>query len=135
MRIGRTTAPPGRTGQIPHRSQAPGPAFLLPDTVAGAADEAGDATAAEAVPALPAAGISPPAPAGEADDRDAVAHAVTLLETLSDLQAATLIGQEAEMAQRLAALPDSVPRTNSPGLDAVLQAIAQRSAIERARRQ
>ncbi len=105
---------------------------------------AGEAVEAE----LPAAAMPAPVPlltlqaaeseakpgVGEAAaDHAAARHGETLLGALRGLQLAMLGGAGAE--HDLARLADGLPHATDPGLDSVLRAIAQRAAVERARRE
>ncbi len=65
-------------------------------------------------------------------DRAAIVRGETLLGTMRDLQLAMLGGDT--VGDRLDALSEDLPGSADPALNDVLRAIAQRAAIERARR-
>ena len=111
--------------------------FALPDVAAEAvadmsAEAPAEASAAGQVPllALQAAGMADVP--GEMDSA-AARHGEGMLGAMRGVQLAMLGGGDARNA--LARLADNMPQATDPALNAVLQAIAQRAAIERARRE
>ena len=78
-----------------------------------------------------AAETAPPSPAQL--DREAAQHGDAMLKTLTRLQLAALGTEDAEARGALAALAGSLKPAADPGLNAVLQGIAARAAVEAAR--
>ncbi len=133
MRIGQPGAPAAAARRVAARRCSEG--FAVADD---AADDAPDVPAASAPAPAQAVVLLSAAPAGgrQADpaaDRQAAGHGRAMLGALAGLQAATLGGGGAAAHQALAELTRAVPEAADPGLSAVLQAIAQRAAVELAR--
>ena len=68
-----------------------------------------------------------------ADDAAASRQGSELLQAMAGLQRALLDGTGQAAQQSLADLARTLPKSADPALNAVLQAIAQRAAVERAR--
>ncbi len=66
-------------------------------------------------------------------DREAGRHGRAMLGALAGLQLAGLDGDTIAARRTLADLARALPAGASPGLDSILQAIAQRAAVELAR--
>ena len=130
MRIGGTNMSP-RTA--PARPRPPGRGFALPDGDEGA-------VASRTWQAAPSASIDAVMPgpdrAGEdrpVSDREARRHGQAVLDALAGLQLAQLSGDPHASLAGLAKLAAEAPAASDPGLQAVLQAIAARAAVELAR--
>jgi len=110
-------------------------------TIAPEAEGAGEAAGNEQLSAAPhmmnlaAMTASPPSNPGSVRESDHVAasHGCALLGALAGLQLASLDGDEVAARRTLAELARALPQATDPGLDSILQAIAQRAAIELAR--
>jgi len=98
-------------------------------------EAAGQAAAAESAAA--ASAPAPPAAPLPADpqlrDRQARQHGNALLRALAGVQASLLGASTAAARQQLAALATTCPHAADPDLDATLQAIAVRAAVELAK--
>jgi hypothetical protein len=137
MRIEKTGGPPPGRSKPVRRSAA---GFALPAEPADPASPA-EAAHSEAPAALTqAACVSLVDLAGDAsdapsrpDDRSAASHGSVLLQAMARLQVALLDGHEADARQTLAALAGAMPSAADPELETVLQAVAQRAAVELAR--
>ncbi len=136
MRIGQAGAPaqaPASRRAAPRRH---GESFAVTEDDVGDAPELPAATAsaqASAVVVLSAGPAGGGLQADTAANRKAAGHGRAMLGALAGLQAAALGGDGAAAHQALAELACAVPEAADPGLGAVLQAIAQRAAIELAR--
>jgi hypothetical protein len=132
MRVDAVSTPPAGGPRRPRRGQA---AFAIdPDEAAGEA--APDIAAAPALQAIALPVVGGPradATAREVADGAAKGHGEALLHALAGLQHAVLGAGGAGARAALAALAQDLPRAADPALDAVLQAIAQRAAVELAR--
>jgi hypothetical protein len=97
-------------------------------------EAAAPALAGVSVASLQAA-LSAPVDAAPADAADCTAtrHGRAMLGALAGLQAAALGGDTVAARRTLADLARALPAGASPGLDTILQAIAQRAAVELAR--
>jgi hypothetical protein len=131
---------PTGTGQVAAggvRRRRPSP-FALPaedeDERGGAVEAMGqpDGAAAVVAPSGPPPTPQQPAPL-PADRQAATQYGRAVLDALAGLQAAVLGGAGAGPRERLTELVRGLPRAAEPSLDAVLQAIAQRAAVELAR--
>jgi hypothetical protein len=106
-----------------------------PGAGAAEADPGGEATAPATVnltalqAAQPGQAEAPP----QETDRQASRHGRAMLGALAGLQLASLGGDRVAARRTLADLARALPAGASPGLDAILQAIAQRAAVELAR--
>jgi hypothetical protein len=129
-----TGAPALAAGTRARRRQT---GFAVPDPATQAGEALAVAAPAEAAAAqmplltLHAAGM---ADAQAEADRSAARQGEGALEAMRGLQLAMLGGDGAGQAA-FATLPAHLPHAADPALHAVLQAIAQRAAIERARRE
>jgi hypothetical protein len=130
MRIegpGRTLAPSGKP-----TARRAGAGFAVAETP----DEPGAAAAAHAEAAPPLAGIGPLVPpdgTAEVNDREAARQGAALLDAMAGLQKALIDGDSAQARARLAGLAQQGLSAADPALDRVLQAVAQRAAVELAR--
>jgi hypothetical protein len=137
MRIegpGRPAAPSAKPA-----ARRAGAAFALADPAGDPAAEtqaAPEAAAPEAAaPVQLSTALPPPEPPGEPDDRAAARQGAALLDAMAGLQQA-LIGGDQETARAcLATRAESPAGAADPRLDSVLKAVAQRAAVELARRQ
>jgi hypothetical protein len=104
----------------------------LVDAGSAAPDQAGaaESTAAAGAPLAVRAEL-PADPAVR--DRQARQHGNALLQALSGVQASLLGAPKAGSRQKLAELASTCPQAADPDLDATLQAIAQRAAVELAK--
>jgi hypothetical protein len=66
-------------------------------------------------------------------DREAAAQGGAMLDALAGLQRALLEGDNVAAGATLATLARSLPSAADPALNAVLQSVAVRAAVERAR--
>jgi hypothetical protein len=124
-------ASPVASGARPRRRQTD---FAVPETGETADTHApAEASAAAQVPLLTLQ-AGEMAEAEAATDRAAAGHGNALLGAMRGLQLALLGGSTGQGPDALAQLADTLPQAADPALDAVLRAIAQRAAIERARR-
>jgi hypothetical protein len=147
MRIDPTGRISSGSAPRPGRRRIGSPSFVLPDQGPG---EAAAAAAAEMaadeldLPQVPlAAPIAAAAPDGGCDARPQPADTAgarrqgeAVLNALAGIQLAALAGSPAasgDARHALAALAGGLPGVADPELEAVLQAIAQRAAIELAR--
>jgi hypothetical protein len=74
------------------------------------------------------------APASDpAENQKAAEHASALLQAMSGLQRAMLAPVQDDARQSLLELAGAMPGAPDPGLDKVLQEIAQRAAVELAK--
>jgi hypothetical protein len=124
-------AGPVSSGARPRRRQTD---FAVPDAhESDGANAPAEASATAQVPllTLQAAGM---AEAEATADREAAKQGSAMLGAMRDLQLALLGGSAGQGQDMLAKLADTLPQAVDPALDAVLRAIAQRAAIERARR-
>ncbi len=133
MRVGPLSTPPAGGAGRPRRGSV---AFTL-DRDEPAGEAAPDAVPASAIQAacLPALAGPEAADAAAYEIADAAAkrHGEALLHALAGLQRAVLGAGGGVGGGALAALAQDLPRAADPRLDAVLQAIAQRAAVELAR--
>jgi hypothetical protein len=130
MRIESSGKPVAATATTRARRKESG--FTLPDSDAPAAtDEAAEPAAAQSVALVSLAGLAPqPDPVA---DREAAAQGGAMLDALAGLQRALLEGNSAAAGASLATLARTLPGATDPALDAVLQSVALRAAVERAR--
>ena len=136
MWIGQAGAPAQAAASRRAAPRQRGESFAVTEDDSGNAPELPAATApaqASAVVLLSAGPAGGGRQADPAADRKAAGHGRAMLGALAGLQAAALGGGGAAAHQALAELARAVPEAADPGLGAVLQAIAQRAAVELAR--
>ncbi len=108
--------------------------FMLPDTQgASAADEGGQAAPTQPVALVSLAELAPSPSPDPLADREAAAQGGAMLDALAGLQRALLEGDNVAAGATLATLARSLPSAADPALNAVLQSVAVRAAVERAR--
>ena len=111
------------------------PGFAVP----GDGESAETAEPARTAPAAPVTMPSLPEPTGTPaaflDDGAAATQGAAVLSAMTGLQLAALGGGGEAARQHLAALAKTLPAAADPALDSVLQAIAQRAAVELARQE
>jgi hypothetical protein len=131
MQIDRTGRPGPAAPLRRRRAHAP----FTPPANPPATEVAPDPPAAAAClsPLLDLAAAEPPAAPEPVPDATCAVRGTAVLDALAGLQMAALGGGGGAARQALADLAQSLPQPAEPGLAAILQAIAQRAAIELAR--
>jgi len=127
---------PGNTAASagPARKRGTHPNFAIPPEQAAPAEaEQAQTTAPTQPPALPSRAATGEFVPDAADDRAAAAHGDSVLNAMAGLQHALLQGDTTDAGHALAALARTIPRAADPRLNAVLDSVALRAAVELAR--
>jgi hypothetical protein len=130
MRIEGSERPLPASGKSAVRK--PGANFTVAEPLEEAGAEA--AEAAEAAAPLAVIGtLTPPDDTGDVTDREAAQQGAALLDAMAGLQQALIDGDPRVARARLAGLAQQTLSAADPRLDQLLQAVAQRAAVELAR--
>jgi len=133
MRIDKAGMAAPQRGSTRARRLQPGFALPPDEGVCTAASPEPAQAASEAAPASLLSLSTPPPATDQAANHAAAGHASAMLRSMGGLQLALLHGTAGEALQSLSALAGSLPSVPDPGLEAVLQEIAQRAAVELAK--